>query len=83
MGEDIYIPVTVNELIKSLQNVVNGDVLLTGEELVIGADYVYGEDESNLPPCTILFRIARGTKDPEETEKGVITVSPRRVTRVM
>ena len=78
-----FIPLTINELIDSLQRVVKGAKDLTGQEYITHIQYIDEEDDCDAPPGSIAVFLKRGTLDPNEPQYGTIVLTPGKSKIVM
>ena len=75
-----YIPLTVNELVDGLKSIIAHSEDLTGQELVIGLEYVEKDDtnytDHNVPPGSIAVFLQQNTLNPKEPKYGTIVLTP-------
>ena len=78
-----YIPLTVNELIEGLQVIVKNSKDLTGQELIVGLEYVDEDPKYAVPPGSIAVFLQQNTLDPEEPKYGTIVLTPGKTRTLM
>ena len=77
---NIYIPMTLKEFIDGLQGIIrssNGE--LSGEEYIVGSEYISSPNNPEVPPGTIALFLKRGTLKSDEFETGTIVLTPARL----
>lgn len=74
MDENLYIPMTLNDLITNIQKMI-GEYELTGEEYVVGAEFI-DENGYNYPPNTLMLELKCGSDNPDEPVYGTMVLTP-------
>lgn len=83
MNEKYYIPVTLNELMERIKGIIkSSDGELTGEEYVVGADFLATGD-MDFPPNTMVITIRRDWLTEDDTEYGSIYIMPGKTQALM
>ena len=78
-----YIPLTLNELIDGLKGIIKNSKDLTGQELIIGLEYVDEDPEYRVPPGSIGIFLQQNTLNPNEPKFGTIVLTPGKTERLM
>ena len=78
-----YIPITINELIDGLKGIVKNSEDLTGQELIIGLEYVDEDPEYRVPPGSIAVFLQQNTLNPDEPKYGTIVLTPGKTQTLM
>jgi hypothetical protein len=74
---------TLNEVIDGLRGIVRDSEDLTGQELVIGTEYVdMGNTNHRVPPGSIGIFLQQNTLNPDEPKYGTIVLTPGK-TRIL
>ena len=78
-----YIPMTLNEVVDGLKGIIQKSEDLTGQELVIGAEYVdEGDTDYRVPPGSLAVFLQQNTLDPDKPKYGTIVLTPGK-TRIL
>lgn len=74
-NDGYFVPLTIKELIDGLNGIIQEADDITGEELVIDAEYIY-EDDHKCPSGSIILYVQQNTLDPDEPKYGTIILTP-------
>ena len=79
---EYYVPLTLNNVIEGLNDLISTSDDLTGHELIVGIAYV-ADNEHEVPPGSIALFLRQNTLNPEEGNYGTVVLTPEKATRLM
>ena len=77
-----FVPITILELIEALNEAIDESEDFTGQEHIIGIDYIE-DDDYDVPPGSILIHLQQNTLNPDKPRYGTVVLTPGKTKWVM